>query len=82
MDKKDVGTALVTGGHGFLGSHLVDLLLDRGWSVSCLLRPDRDESVFQSRPVRVLRDDLGLAHSYSLTWPRPTSPCWHSAGPR
>lgn len=51
-------TALVTGGHGFLGSHLVDLLLERGWSVRCLLRPDRDEAVFEGRPVAVASGDL------------------------
>lgn len=31
-------TALVTGGTGFVGSHLVDLLIARGWRVSCTVR--------------------------------------------
>ena len=30
------GTALVTGGAGFIGSHLVDLLIRKGWEVSIL----------------------------------------------
>ncbi len=50
--------ALVTGGHGFLGSHLVDLLLAQGWRVRCLLRPSRDVSVFEGRAVEVARGDL------------------------
>jgi nucleoside-diphosphate-sugar epimerase len=50
--------ALVTGGHGFLGSHLVDLLLERGYGVRCLLRPGRPESALGGRPVEVARADL------------------------
>lgn len=34
MDKR----ALVTGGHGFIGSFVVKRLLARGWSVRCLVR--------------------------------------------
>ncbi|MHC4960210.1 MAG: NAD-dependent epimerase/dehydratase family protein [Planctomycetota bacterium] len=51
-------TALVTGGHGFLGSHLVDLLLNRGYSVRCLMRPGRDSGLFGERDIEVVRGDL------------------------
>jgi nucleoside-diphosphate-sugar epimerase len=67
MTSNNGRTALVTGGHGFLGSHLVELLLARGFKVRCLLRPDRSDAVFSGRAVDVARGDLrssaGLAEA-------------------
>ena len=70
---------LVTGGHGFVGSHLVDRLLGQGVRVRCLLRPSRSAEVFEGKPVEVARGDLrdreGLADAV-----RGVSRVYHIAG--
>ena len=50
------GTALITGGAGFIGSHLAESLLDRGWEVFVL----DDLSTGAHRNVERLRDRPGF----------------------
>jgi nucleoside-diphosphate-sugar epimerase len=51
-------TVLVTGGCGFLGGHLVDLLLERGDEVRVLAAPEEDVSRLSAAGVDVVRGDL------------------------
>jgi len=53
--------ALVIGGNGFVGSHLVDLLIDIGWDVVVL---DINERRFDTLPqgVRFIRGDYGYPY--------------------
>ncbi|MCU0236902.1 MAG: NAD-dependent epimerase/dehydratase family protein [Acidobacteria bacterium] len=46
--------ALVTGSSGFIGSHLVRHLLQRGYDVSCLVRADSRPGVLSGLPVTLV----------------------------
>lgn len=50
--------ALVTGATGFVGSHLVDCLLRRGYEVTCLLRSTSSRQWLIGRPARLVECEL------------------------
>lgn len=49
---------LVTGGTGFIGSHLIDRLLERGDAVTALTRPTADSRGLALKGVRVITGDV------------------------
>ncbi len=51
-------TAFVTGGTGFIGSHLVERLLSRGYKVRCLIRNDKKKGYLEELPVEFFTGDL------------------------
>jgi dihydroflavonol-4-reductase len=51
-------TALVTGGTGFVGAHLVRALLREGESVRCLVRPGSDRRNLAGLHVEVVEGDI------------------------
>lgn len=56
MQNKEI--AVVTGANGFVGSHLVDLLLDKGYMVRCLTRKSSDMKWLKGKNIEVY--DCGL----------------------
>ncbi len=55
--------ALVTGATGFIGSHLVDALVGRNWSVRCLVRGNGNASRLGALPVERCVGDCGYPTS-------------------
>jgi len=47
--------AFITGGSGFIGSHLIDALLKDGWQIRALAH---SAQILQERPVEVVRGDI------------------------
>lgn len=51
-------SALVTGATGFVGGNLVEALLRKGYSVTCLVRDKSDTRALQKQPVQVVVGDI------------------------
>lgn len=51
-------TAVVTGANGFVGSHLVDYLLNENWKVRCLVRKSSDLKWLKDKNIEIF--DCGL----------------------
>lgn len=58
-----MANAFLTGGTGFIGSHLVEALIESGYNVSMLVRPSRDIPCVPSN-VRILRGTLFDAYKF------------------
>jgi len=71
--------ALVTGGTGFVGSHLVELLLRKGYSVRCLVRDPSRLRWIQGRDVQLVTGDCTMPETLSSAV-KDASLVFHAAG--
>ncbi len=60
----DIKTVAVTGANGFVGSHLVDLLLSKNYKVKCVIRKTSNLKWLEGKNVEL--HDCGLSNSEAL----------------
>ena len=79
MPSREIRTCFVTGGTGFIGSHLVGHLLQRGCEVRCLVRDRSRLKWLQGQSVNVVEGDLS-SHSLIREAASGTDAVFHLAG--
>lgn len=72
--------SFVTGATGFLGSHLVDLLLSEGDEVVCLVRPSSDLRWLKGKRVRLVEGDILPDNPGLREGLKNADFCFHAAG--
>jgi nucleoside-diphosphate-sugar epimerase len=79
MEQKPLSKVLVTGGTGLVGSHLVELLLQKGHSVTCLVRDLSRLQWLRGMKVNLVRGDCSDPASL-VPAVRGVSTVFHAAG--
>ncbi len=72
-------TAFITGATGFVGRHLVDVLLEAGWSVTAMVRNHAVASRILSPDVMLLEGDLLRPETIRSAMPDHTDCVFHLA---
>lgn len=72
--------AFVTGASGFLGSHLVDLLLAQGHEVRCLVRKTSNLRWLKTKPIQLIEGSLQTGDPGLKRGLQGADLCFHVAG--
>ncbi len=75
----DQKTAFVTGGSGFLGRHIIDLLLADGWHVTAMYRDGSDVSHLEGRGIDLAIGDITDVGSIDQAMAPNTNAVFHAA---
>ena len=73
-------TAFVTGGTGFIGINLVELLVDEGWKVTALHRPTSNLEYLKRFPIALAEGSITDRPSLERAIPNGTDVVFHVAG--
>ncbi|HYA87090.1 MAG TPA: NAD-dependent epimerase/dehydratase family protein [Nitrospirota bacterium] len=79
MAREGARRVLVTGGTGFVGSHLVELLLRNGYALTCLVRDPLHLRWLEGRDVRLVHGDCTRPESLAAAV-QGVSVVFHCAG--
>ena len=73
-------TAFVTGGTGFIGINLIELLIDEGWQVTALHRATSNLTYLKRFPVALAEGSITDPESLERAIPESTDVVFHVAG--
>jgi len=80
MKEENTFRVLVTGGAGFIGSHLIDLLLEHKYKVTCLVREEDDTTWIKDKNINLVYGDCTEKESLKNAVNSDTSYIFHLAG--
>ncbi len=73
-------TAFVTGGTGFIGINLIELLVHEGWDVTALHRPTSNLTYLKRFPIKLAEGSITDRESLDHAMPDGTGVVFHVAG--
>jgi len=72
-------TAFVTGATGFLGRHLIDVLEEKGWAITAMVRNPAAARALYGDRITLVKGDLTDPHSINDAMPEKVDCVFHTA---